>query len=274
VPRFATEPFTTWFAGHEPRHPDGPRVVLWPDTFTNYFSPEIGRDAVTVLEAAGFRVEVPRGHVCCGRPLYDYGMLTLARRYLRRSLDALRPALDGGVPVVGLEPSCVTVFRDELTNLFPHDIDAQRLHAHSYALSEFLLHHADGWPVPQLRRPALVQPHCHHHSVLGFDDEQELLDRMGLDVTIPDSGCCGMAGSFGYEAGERYEVSMAAGERVLLPAMRDAPADTLLLADGFSCRGQIEAGTGRQALHLAQVLASAIRDGQQGPSVSIEGGRT
>jgi FAD/FMN-containing dehydrogenase/Fe-S oxidoreductase len=268
VPRFATQPFTSWFAGHPARNPDGPPVLLWPDTFTNYFEPQLGRDAVTVLEAAGFRVLMPDRPVCCGRPLYDYGMLTLARRYLHRTLDAVRPALDAGVPVVGLEPSCVAVFRDELANLLPNDPDAQRLHAHSYPLSEFLARHAGDWPIPRLHRRALVQPHCHHHSVLGFDDEQNLLHRMGLDVEIPDAGCCGMAGSFGYEAGERYAVSMAAGERVLLPAVRDAADDTLVLADGFSCRSQIEAGTGRTALHLAQVLAAAIREGQQGPSTA------
>jgi FAD/FMN-containing dehydrogenase/Fe-S oxidoreductase len=266
VPRFATQTFTDWFATHEARNPDGQPVLLWPDTFTNYFTPEVGRDAVTVLESAGFRVSVPAGKVCCGRPLYDYGMLTLARRYLRRTLDVLRPSLEAGVPVVGLEPSCLAVFRDELINMFPQDAAAQRLHAQSFVLSEFLSRRAAGWQVPRLHRRALVQPHCHHHSVMGFDAEQSVLEQMGLDIEIPDSGCCGMAGSFGYEAGERYDVSMAAGERVLLPAVRAAADDTLVLADGFSCRGQIASGTGRRALHLAEVLAIAIRDGQQGPS--------
>jgi Fe-S oxidoreductase len=239
-------------------------VLLWPDTFTNYFTPQVGRDAVTVLESAGFRVTLPERKVCCGRPLYDYGMLTMARRYLRRTLNTLRPVLAAGMPVIGLEPSCLTVFRDELINMFPQDADAQRLHAQSFVLSEFLTHHAADWPVPRLHRRALVQPHCHHHSVIGFDDEQTLLEGMGLDIELPDAGCCGMAGSFGYEAGERYELSIAAGERVLLPKVRAAAADTLILADGFSCRGQIESGTDRSALHLAQVLAMAIHDGQLG----------
>jgi Fe-S oxidoreductase len=265
VPAFAAQPFVAWFAGHRPRYPDAPRVLLWPDTFTNYFAPQIGQDAVLVLESAGFRVVLPSGPVCCGRPLYDYGMLTLARRYLRRSLRALRPALDAGLPVVGLEPSCLTVFRDELTNLLPDDPQARRLHANSFVLSEFLTARAAEWPLPVLHRRALVQPHCHHHSVIGFGDEQALLERMGLEVEIPDAGCCGMAGSFGYEAGEKYAVSMAAGERVLLPAVRAAATDTLVVADGFSCRSQIAAGAGRDAMHLAQVLASAIHDGQQGP---------
>jgi FAD/FMN-containing dehydrogenase/Fe-S oxidoreductase len=264
VPRFATEPFVRWFTGHEPRHPDGPAVLLWPDTFTNYFAPQIGQAAVAVLESAGFRVQLPSRPVCCGRPLYDYGMLNRARRYLRRTLDTLRPVIEAGTPVVGLEPSCLTVFRDELTNLFPNDADAQRLHASSFVLSEFLRRHAADWPLPRLHRKALVQPHCHHHAVLGFDAEEQLLHDMGLDVEIPDAGCCGMAGSFGYEAGERYEVSMAAGERVLLPAVRAAADDVVVIADGFSCRSQIAAGSGRSALHLAQVLAAAIQEGQHG----------
>jgi Fe-S oxidoreductase len=176
----------------------------------------------------------------------------------------LRPVIEAGTPVVGLEPSCLTVFRDELTNLFPNDADAQRLHASSFVLSEFLRRHAADWPLPRLHRKALVQPHCHHHAVLGFDAEEQLLHDMGLDVEIPDAGCCGMAGSFGYEAGERYEVSMAAGERVLLPAVRAAADDVVVIADGFSCRSQIAAGSGRSALHLAQVLAAAIQEGQHG----------
>jgi FAD/FMN-containing dehydrogenase/Fe-S oxidoreductase len=264
VPRFATQPFTAWFATQRPRHPDGPPVLLWPDTFTNFFQPEIGRDAVQVLESAGFRVVLPPRGLCCGRPLYDYGMLTLARRYLRRVLRELHPHLAAGTPVVGLEPSCLTVFRDELINLFPQDADAQRLHAQSVVLSEFLTTRASDWPVPRLHRQALVQPHCHHHSVVGFDAEQQVLSEMGLDVEIPDSGCCGMAGSFGYEAGERYAVSTAAGERVLLPKVRDADPHTLIIADGFSCRGQIESGSDRNGLHLAQVLAMAINEGQSG----------
>jgi FAD/FMN-containing dehydrogenase/Fe-S oxidoreductase len=265
VPRFATETFTSWFAQHSARKPDAPRVLLWPDTFVNYFAPEIGRDAVMVLESAGFRVVLPPGALCCGRPLYDYGMLTLARRYLRRILHDLRPLIADGVPLVGLEPSCLAVFRDELINLFPDDADAQRLHAQSYVLADFLTERAGDWPLPHLDRAALVQPHCHHHAVIGFDAEQNLLERMGVDVEMAEAGCCGMAGSFGYEAGERYQVSIAAGERVLLPKVRAASPDTLILADGFSCRSQISGGTERTGLHLAQVIASAIRDGQQGP---------
>jgi Fe-S oxidoreductase len=192
-------------------------------------------------------------------------MLTLARRYLRGLLAALESPIEAGVPLVALEPSCLSVFRDELTNLFPGDAQAQRLRAQSFTLAEFLDRHAADWPVPTLDRDALVQAHCHHHAVLGFGTDEKLLRRMGLRVRRPDAGCCGMAGSFGYEAGEKYRVSVAAGERVLLPAVRAAGADTLIVADGFSCRGQIRAGTDREGLHLAEVLALALREGPGQP---------
>jgi Fe-S oxidoreductase len=268
APRFAAQSFTAWFGGHTPRDPDAPPVLLWPDTFTNYFEPEVGVAAVQVLESAGFRVTLPDRWVCCGRPLYDYGMLDLARRYLTRTLKALRPQIRAGTPVIGLEPSCLATFRDELVNMLPGDLDAQRLASQSYVLSEFLADHAPGWAPPRLHRKALVQPHCHHHAVIGFGAETALLKAMGLDAEVPDAGCCGMAGSFGYEAGERYRVSMAAGERTLLPAVRDADPETLIVADGFSCRSQIKAGTNRRGLHLAQVLQLAFTEGQLGPAAS------
>jgi len=268
APEFAERTFTDWFADHQARDPGARPVLLWPDTFTNYFEPDVGIAAVEVLESAGYRVTIPTQTLCCGRPLYDYGMLRLARRYLVQILDALRPQIEAGTPLIGLEPSCVAVFRDELTNILPGNLDAQRLQAQSYVLSEFLTGHVDDWPIPQLHRKALVQPHCHHHSVIGFDAELRLLAAMGLDIETPDAGCCGMAGSFGYEAGERYEVSMAAGERKLLPAIRDAERDTLIVADGFSCRGQIKSGTERAGLHLAQLLAMAIAHGSTGPASS------
>jgi Fe-S oxidoreductase len=261
APRFATQTFTDWFARHVPRDDQAPVVMVWPDTFTNYFEPQVGIAAVEVLEAAGFHVTLPDGHVCCGRPLYDYGMLDLARRYLLATLETLRPQIEAGVPVIGLEPSCLAVFRDELVSMLPGNLDAQRLKSQSYVLSEFLTSHAPGFVPPRLERQALVQPHCHHHSVIGFDAEKQLLSAMGIGAQLPDAGCCGMAGSFGYEAGERYAVSMAAGERKLLPAIRDADPSTLIIADGFSCRGQIASGTDRRALHLAEVMQLAMREG-------------
>ena len=256
APAFAARTFRSWFAGHSGAV-DGPPVLLWPDTFTDHFQPQVAIAATRVLEDAGFRVTIPERTLCCGRPLYDYGMLPTAKRWLGAVLEELREPLSDGVPVVGLEPSCLAVFRDELPNLFPADGDALRLRAGSYTLAEFLRERAPDF-APELRRRALVQTHCHQGAVLGFDAETDLMIRMGLDLDHPDSGCCGMAGSFGYEAGDRYDVSVRAGERVILPAVREAPPDTLITADGFSCREQISQRTGRRALHLAELLDQAL----------------
>jgi Fe-S oxidoreductase len=180
-------------------------------------------------------------------------MLDEAQRLLRQVLDVLRPRIEAGVPVVGLEPSCVSVFRDELTEMMPNDVDAQRLSGRTYLLGELLRDHAPSYTVPQLGRRALVHGHCHHKAIMRMDAEVRLLRQLDLDYQIPDSGCCGMAGAFGFER-SHYDVAMRVGERVLLPAVRGAEADTLIIADGFSCREQIRQGTGRHALHLAEVL--------------------
>jgi Fe-S oxidoreductase len=266
LPAFATETFRTWFkqrAAHTPpAWSSRRRVVLWPDTFTDLFEPHVGRAAVEVLEAAGFAVELPERRVCCGRPLYDFGMLGLAKRALRDVLDALSEPIQSGVPVLVLEPSCASVFRDELRKLMPHDEHARRLVAQTVVLDELLDRHAPEWEPPSLRRHgarALIHGHCHQHAVIGVSGERNLLGRAGLEATLLNAGCCGMAGSFGYGAGEQYEISMRVGERVLLPAIRGAGEDTLLVADGFSCRTQIVAGTGRRALHTAEVLAQALQ---------------
>jgi FAD/FMN-containing dehydrogenase/Fe-S oxidoreductase len=255
VPRLAPKTFRAWFRERAPRA-EGRPVVLWPDTFTNYLQPGVGRAAVEVLEAAGYRVQLPPDGLCCGRPLYDYGMLTLAKRRLRRMVDALRPEIAAGTPVVGLEPSCVAVFRDELVNLLPGD-EARRLSAQTLHLSELL--ERDGWEPPRLARKAVLHGHCHHKAVMKIHAEEALLARLGLDLDILDSGCCGLAGSFGYER-EHYDLSIQVGEQVLFPAVRNAPEDALLVADGFSCRQQVAHGTGRHALHLAEVLALALRE--------------
>jgi Fe-S oxidoreductase len=212
---------------------------------------------VEVLEDAGCQVIVPEASLCCGRPLYEFGFLDLAKRQLRQIIDALRQEIRDGVPIVALEPSCATVFRDELRNLFPHDNDADRLSRQVLTLYEYL--HRIGYEPPRLRRRILVHGHCHQKALLDPEKENELLQRMGLDVEVLDSGCCGMAGSFGYEKGDRYEVSVAAGERVLLPAVRAAQGDTLIMTDGYSCRSQIQQCTDRTALHLAQVIQMALR---------------
>jgi FAD/FMN-containing dehydrogenase/Fe-S oxidoreductase len=258
VPRLAARTLRERLRSRAPANPDGPPALLWIDTWTNHFHPDVGEAAVRVLEAAGFRLTVPERVVCCGRPLYDHGMLGLAKRQLRRILAELEPHLDRGVPLVGLEPSCVAVFRDELVNLFPEDPQARQLRDLTHTLDQLLVRRAPGFKLPVLPRRALVLGHCHHKAVIGFDDEEEALRRMGLDFEVLDAGCCGMAGSFGFERGRHHEVSVKAGERLLLPAVRLAGPDTLVVADGFSCREQIAQGTGREALHLAQVMAMGL----------------
>jgi len=257
IPVFAPQTFKQWFRQREPRNEGSPRVILWADTFNNHFHPEAAQAAVEVLEAVGYQVEVPERSLCCGRPLYDFGMLDTAKRLLRQILDTLRPQIAAGIPLVGLEPSCVAVFRDELRNLFPGDADARRLSQQSFLLSEFLEKQVQNYQFPPLQRKAIVQGHCHHKAIMKMRDEQAVLAKLGLDVEVLDSGCCGMAGSFGFEK-DHYDVSIKVGERALLPAVRDAAEDTLIIADGFSCREQIAQTTDRRALHLAQVIQMAM----------------
>ena len=264
TPSFAPETFVSWFRRRAPRNVGRPRVLLWPDTFNNHFHPQTAKAAVEVIEAAGFQVVIPPKPLCCGRPLYDFGMLETAKGLLREILDVLRPEIESNTPVVGLEPSCVAVFRDEMMNLFPMDEDAKRLSANTFVLSEFLETKAPDFRPPKLRRKAVVQKHCHHEHVMKFDAENAVLRKLGLDYDLLDAGCCGMAGSFGFEA-EHYDVSAAVGERRLLPAVRAAGADTLVIADGFSCREQIAGLTDRGALHLAQVIQMAMHEGPEGP---------
>lgn len=264
MPAFAPQTFTQWLRARGERNAGRPDVLLWPDTFNNHFHPQTAIAAVEVLEAAGYHVVVPRQSLCCGRPLYDFGMLDMAERLLRQILEALRPQIRAGIPIVVLEPSCASVFRDELTNLFPNDEDARRLRQQTVLLSEFLIAHAPGYEPPRLARRAVVHGHCHHKSVLGMGAEETLLRKMGLEYTLLDDGCCGMAGAFGFER-DHYGISIACGERVLLPAVRAAADDTIIVSDGFSCREQIEQTTDRRSLHIAQVLQMALRDGPDGP---------
>jgi FAD/FMN-containing dehydrogenase/Fe-S oxidoreductase len=238
--------------------PEGmPEVLLWPDTFNNYFHPAIGKAAVEVLEAAGFQVIVPQAHLCCGRPLYDHGMLDRAQALLLQILDELSPEIEAGVPIVGLEPSCVAVFRDELINLFPHDERAQALSRQTFLLGEFLETHAKNFSPPRLDRKAILHGHCHQKSLMKMTAEESILRRLGIDFRTPAPGCCGMAGSFGFER-EKYDISVAIGELELLPAVRQAPPDCLIIANGFSCREQIAQATPRRALHLAEILQMAL----------------
>jgi FAD/FMN-containing dehydrogenase/Fe-S oxidoreductase len=265
IPAFAPVTLKNWFrsrqrvSGFQPLT-QGKKVILWADTFTNHFHTEVGVAAVEALEDAGFEVVIPEGHLCCGRPLYDYGMLPRARRYLLKVLDALREDIRAGTPVVGLEPSCVAVFKDELPKLLPRDEDGKRLTKQAFHFAEFL--EREGYEPPQLPRHAVLHGHCHHKATGGIGPEQSLLEKMGVELDLPDSGCCGLAGSWGYER-DHYDVSIACGERVLLPEVRKAAPDTLVVADGFSCRTQIEHGTERKALHIAQVLRLAHAASEQ-----------
>ncbi len=244
-------------------------VILWADTFNNYLHPETSRAALQVLQAAGVHVRVPRQHLCCGRPLYDFGMLDEAKDYLINILETLREPIDAGVPIVVLEPSCASVFRDELCNLLPGHSRAARLRDQVFLLSEFLEHHAPGFEPPRLSRKVLLHGHCHHKALMKMNDEESLLRKMGVELHSLDSGCCGMAGPFGFEK-EKYAVSQAIGERMLLPAVRQTLSETLIVSDGFSCREQILQSTGRQALHLAEVLrlAAATEHSVPEPSAS------
>ena len=239
-----------------PTSPGG-RVVLWPDSFTSYLAPQVGVAAVAVLEDAGFEVVLPAGPVCCGLTWISTGQLGVAKRVLARSLRSLDPYLQAGVPVVGLEPSCLAVFRHEGPALLPDNQSARLAKGLTFTLAELLATYAPAWAPPQVGGDALVQTHCHQHAVVGFDADRALMKAAGISASVPDSGCCGLAGNFGFERGH-YDVSRAAGERVLLPAVRAAAPATLIVADGFSCRTQIGQETDRRALHLAQVLASAL----------------
>jgi FAD/FMN-containing dehydrogenase/Fe-S oxidoreductase len=269
IPEFAPYTFKQWFHRRETkrasrqsaiRNPQSAikSVILWPDTFNNHFHPQTAQAAVAVLEAAGFEVRVPRRNVCCGRPLYDWGMLDEAKRLLREILSLLKEPIEQGVPVVVLEPSCATVFREELTNLFPNDEDAKRLSEQTFLLSDFLEQKAPDFQPPKLKTKAVVHGHCHHKSIMKMDAEESVLRKMGVEYEMPETGCCGMAGAFGFER-SHYDISLAVGERVLLPAVRSTPVDALVISDGFSCREQIAQETDRRALHLAEVIELALQ---------------
>lgn len=258
IPWFAGSTLQQWFGGRAPVTGARGQVLLWPDTFTNHFDPDIGRAAVALLENAGYQVRMPTQPVCCGLTWISTGQLGIAERVLRRTLRLLAPELRNGTPIVGLEPSCTAVFRSDATELMSGNRDADRLRQQTVTLAELLNRHTDGWDPPQIHGQALVQTHCHQHAVLGFDDDESLMKRAGIEADVLDSGCCGLAGNFGFESGH-YQVSRAAGERVLLPAVREAGPTTQILADGFSCRTQIDqGGTKRKPRHLAQVLADGL----------------
>jgi len=237
-------------------------VLLWPDTWNNYYHPSTLESAETVLSLAGFHVETPEGHICCGRPLYDFGLLDHARAYLAKVLDKVGPQIEAGMPFVFLEPSCASVFKDELLEFFPKDPRAQQLSKQVWLLADLLAAEAPDW-IPSRLEGAhiLVHGHCHHKAVFGGPaNEIEILRRAGATVEPIKAGCCGMAGPFGFEA-EKFEVSKAIANDGLLPAVESAGPMTIVLADGFSCREQISQLGHKHALHFAEVLARSCACG-------------
>ncbi len=263
LPRFARKTFRRWFEGQtietlldDGSEPTATPVLLWVDTFTEHFTPAVGAAAVRVLEAAGYAVLLTGESVCCGLTWISTGQLDGARKQLRATLDALEPALEADVPIVGLEPSCTAVLRSDLAELLPDDWRAAKVAANTVTLAE-LLTATPGWAPPRLDDVhALAQPHCHQHAVMGWQADADLLAAAGAEVEAV-GGCCGLAGNFGVERGH-YDVSVAVAETALLPAVRDAPHDAVILADGFSCRTQLEQLGQVHSLHLAQLLAAHL----------------
>jgi Fe-S oxidoreductase len=296
LPRFAPQTFRAWFARRRGAAAGGQPVVLWVDSFTEHFDPAVGRAAVRLLEHLGFAVTVTRRRVCCGLTWVSTGQLDGAKRQLRASLDALEEAtaravaggdraagdVPGGIPVVGLEPSCTALLREDAARLLPDDPRARALHGRVVTVAELIAAHRPDWEPPQLASggadgadgdrgdrgahgapggDAVVQPHCHQHAVMGFDPDEALMRRAGLSPQVL-AGCCGLAGNFGAEQGH-YDVSAKIAEHALLPAMRRAEdaggADGVpVVADGFSCRTQASDLTGRRPAHLVELLAAAL----------------
>ncbi|MDI9835965.1 FAD-binding and (Fe-S)-binding domain-containing protein [Streptomyces sp. KAU_LT] len=298
LPKLATRTFSRWWETRErPAAPAGGElVVLWPDTFTEHLSPSVGRAAVRVLEAAGLRVALPptvrmtpsgrdeglavpmdplsvlrgRERVCCGLTYVSTGQLDRARAVLRRTLDLVEPLLERDTPVVVLEPSCGASLRTDLPELLHDDPRARRLADRVLTFAEALERYAPGWTPPRIGRPAVGQTHCHQHAVLGDAPDRRLREAAGLTGEL-SGGCCGLAGNFGFEKGH-YDVSVACAEEQLLPAVRDAGEDAVVLADGYSCRTQLAQLAGVRGRHLAEVLADALetgglgRPGAEGPA--------
>jgi Fe-S oxidoreductase len=231
------------------------KVILWVDTFNDHFSPEIATAAADVLTRLGFQVVLPKKRLCCGRPLYDYGLLERARELLVNVLDDLADDIAAGVPLVGLEPGCLSVFKDELLKQLPDSDAARRLSAQTWLFSDFVARQPFDWP--KLDAQVVVHGHCHQKALFGMQGDTALLERLGVQWKLLDTGCCGMAGSFGFNEAH-YAMSEKIGEDTLFPALRAASQQTIVLTNGFSCREQIEHGTGRHALHIAQLAQRAL----------------
>jgi FAD/FMN-containing dehydrogenase/Fe-S oxidoreductase len=266
LPPLAPEAFTQWWKRRPRKTPRTKRVMLWPDTFNNYFFPSTAQAATEVFEYAGYEVVLPKKRVCCGRPLYDFGMLDRAKRLLHHDLDVVADELERGTEIVGLEPSCVSVFRDELPNLMPNDKLAGMMRKQTKMFTEFLSDHQNEFEWPRLERTAVVHGHCHQKSLMKMETEETALKKMGMNYEMPDNGCCGLAGSFGFEK-EKYETSIKIADKELTPHLDRAKESTFVIANGFSCREQIEHVSGRRGLHIAEVMQMAIHSGPNGPTV-------
>ncbi|MFI6871124.1 FAD-binding and (Fe-S)-binding domain-containing protein [Nocardia sp. NPDC050406] len=250
IPALAPKSFRRMWTENEPAAQ--PDVMLWIDTFTDAFDPEIASAAVRLIESLGHRVSIPRRRVCCGLTWISTGQLDAARQRLRATLDALADHVRAGGVVVGLEPSCTATLRDELPRLLPDDDRAPHVARTVRTLAEFLLAHPEWRPPDRADRTVVVQPHCHQHAVMGFSPDRRILASTGAKIT-EIAGCCGLAGNFGMQRGH-YDISVAVAENGLLPALRDAGPDAVFVADGFSCRTQAGQLAGRTARHLAQFL--------------------
>jgi Fe-S oxidoreductase len=254
LPSFAPHTFRRMWAARGDAASAGRPVVLWVDSFTDHFAPEVAVAAVAVLEDAGYRVQVPDDDTCCGLTWITTGQLDAARRIVGRTVAALAPLAGSGVPIVGLEPSCTAVLRGDAAELLD-DPSAAAVAGATRTLAE-LLTATPGWRPPDFTGlTVLAQPHCHHASVLGWAADERLLRSAGATVTRL-GGCCGLAGNWGVERGH-HEVSVRIAEQHLLPAVRDLPADGVVLADGFSCRTQLDQLADRPGVHLAQLLAGS-----------------
>ena len=264
LPKFATRTYRQ-IARRSPqteldaRSPgDVKKVILWVDTFNDHFTPEIAQAAADVLTQMGWHVVLPKNRLCCGRPLYDFGLLDRARELLTTILDDLGEDIAAGVPLVGLEPGCLSVFKDELLKQFPDHALATQLSAQTFLFSDFVARQPFDWPT--LPADVIVHGHCHQKALFGMQGDTALLNKLGVKWKLLDTGCCGMAGSFGFND-EHHALSEKIGEDTLFPAVRAAAAanaETIVLTNGFSCREQIEQGTGQHAMHIAQLAQRAL----------------
>jgi len=265
LPPFARQSFVAWFKlRHDAPAPTAgrPPVVLLHDTVNTYNHPEVSIAATRVLEAAGFRVLLP-GHKDVGRPAISKGLINLAKALAEDTLSRLEPFARDGIPIIGLEPSDVSALKDDYFSMLPGNPVLKLVADVSVTFEEFMASLADdpnfSLPIVSAPQKILLHGHCHQKALIGTDPAKKTLSLLGdVDIQEVDSGCCGMAGSFGYEA-EHYELSLAMGERVLFPAVRQAEEDRVVVAAGVSCQHQIEHGTRRHALHPAQVLANALK---------------